>query len=99
FHHALADAVGTSALRFNFIPARIGNALHAIERLLQIARRAVQRHLATAAQLIVIGLHADQQPTFASADIAAEFADVGCACSLDCLDCGSDAVAETGLLS
>jgi hypothetical protein len=33
----LADAVRISALRFNFVPARIGNALHAIERLLQIA--------------------------------------------------------------
>jgi len=37
FHHALADAVRVSALRFNFIPARVGNALHAMERPIQIA--------------------------------------------------------------
>src|SRR5262249_46581277 len=41
FHHALANAVCISALRFNFIPARVGNALHAIERPIQIARREV----------------------------------------------------------
>jgi len=33
----LANAVCISALRFNFIPARVGNALHAIERPIQIA--------------------------------------------------------------
>jgi len=94
----LADAVCISALRFNFIPARVGNALYAIERPIQIARSAVQRQLATAAQLVVMGLHANQHSTLASGNIAAEFVDISRTGSLDCLDSGSDTVAETGLL-
>src|SRR5262249_24536691 len=97
-HHALAHTVCISALCFNFIPARIGNALHAIERPIQIARREVQRQLAGAAQLVVMGLHANQHSTLASSDIGAEFVDIRRAGSLNCLDSGSDTVGETGLL-
>src|SRR6266545_2759062 len=97
FHHALADAVGVCAFLLNVVPARVGDALHAVERLLQAAGDPVQAQLAALAQLVVMRMHADQYPALAAGDVAAELADVGRAGLLHRLDCGGDAFTDVGL--
>jgi hypothetical protein len=72
----LPDSAGFAAVGFNVAPTRVGHALDAIERTFEISRCAIQGKLASLAQLIVVSLHAGEQPTLATCNLAAEAADV-----------------------
>jgi len=60
-------------------PASIGDAVDPSQHRLKVARDAVQGELAPEAQLVIVGLHTLQQPTFTTGDVATEILQVGCA--------------------
>jgi hypothetical protein len=84
-------------LRLNIVPAGVGNALDAAERVIEFARGTIQSELAPPAQLIVMSLHAEQHPAFTTADVTAEFVDVGGAGSLHRFDGRSYALSQIRL--
>jgi hypothetical protein len=57
-YETLSYSAGVPALGLDVIPACVGDSLNAIQRALQTARGAIQRDLATAAQPILVCLHA-----------------------------------------
>jgi hypothetical protein len=92
----LSDSFRVAAARLNIVPACIGDALDAVERILQMARGSIQRELAPIAQLVFVSLHAQQQ-ALAACDLAAEILDVLAATPLDSLDRRRHAISEVGL--
>jgi hypothetical protein len=68
-----------------------------VKRILQLARHAIKRELASEAQLILVRLHAQQKPPFTACDLAAEAADIVAAAALHGLDRAGNTISDVGL--
>ena len=70
----------------NVGPAGFGNLLDVVYGLSNVARCVKQGQLALVAEFVLMRLHAQQDPTLAGSDRAAEIAQFVAACVLDALD-------------